>query len=117
MHYLNQFNSFDCNGFLKDKTTIVTACKPWTDYEDKSKVLGTRVEVVIYQDNTQYKQKPGENVTNLFEKFTYKVKRLNLQLPPKTVVTPVNPVGQIYGDFRNSLSVTCDDLQVVPRKS
>ena len=111
LKHLKDFQHFDFNSFIKDKVLVTTSCTEWLDYDTKQK-LGTKVEVVIYQDNTAYKQKNGEITTNLFEKLVLKVKK-NVQIQPKTRVVPIGAVAKIYGEYSNNLSITCDDVQPV----
>lgn len=115
MTHLSEF--FDAERFFRDKVLVATSSEEWRDYDDKTKILGTKVTAVIYQDNTPYLQREGQCTTNLFEKLTIKVKKPNLQIAPKTRVTLHNPVCRVYGKFNENLSVVCDDLQIVPPKS
>lgn len=112
MKHLNQFVSFACQSFLEDKTLTVTSCMSWLDYNTKAH-MGSKLNVVITEDRTTYRQKDGESVSNLFEKFTVKVPK-DLSIPAGSVVSLVNPVGTVYGEYRNQLSVTAEDVQIVP---
>jgi len=38
---------------------------------------------------------------------------MGLNIPIGAVVELVNPVGTVYGEFRNQLSITVDDIKVV----
>lgn len=114
MKFLAQFNRFDFEAFSKDKRLVVVGCSPWKD--QSGTVLGTKVETVIFADNTEYTRKDGDTSTNQFEKLTFKVKKTDLQIPKESIVRPVNPVATIWGEFRNQLSVKCDDIQVAQRK-
>lgn len=115
MKHLSEF--FDYERFFKDKVLLTSGHEEWRDYHDPSKVLGTKVGVVIYQDNTTYEQKDGQHTTNLFAPLTIKVKKFNMQIPPRTRVALVNPVCKIHGKYNENLSVVCDDLLVIPAKS
>jgi len=115
MYKLPQFLFFDCLAFLLGKTLQVVSCGPLVDYETKSKI-GTKVGVVITSDETEYKVRDGETVSNVFEKFNVKVVGKELTLTPGTVVNLVNPRGVVYGEYRNNLSVTADDIQPVQSK-
>lgn len=76
-------------------------------------MLGTKAEVVILQDKTDYGQSDGANsVTNLYEKLIFKVPK-KLDIPLNTEVIPVNPKATIFGEYRNQLSIVCDDIRVV----
>lgn len=115
MKHLSEF--FDSERFFRDKVLVATGSDLWRDYDDPAKVLGSKVEIVIYQDNTSYLQKDGQNTTNLFEKLTVKVKKSNLQIAPRTRVTLVNPVCRVYGKFNENISIVADDLLVAPSKA
>lgn len=115
MKYLSQFQRFDYEAFAKDKRLMVTGCSPWKD-RDTGEVLGTKVDTVIFADHTEYKRQEGDTSTNQFEKLSFKVKKVGLDIPRESVVQPVNPVATIWGDYRNQLSVRCDDMQVAQRK-
>ncbi len=114
MKKLNQFVKFDGPGFFADKKLMVTGCKPWVDFESKE-TLGTKLDVVITEDNTIYREKDGEHISNLYEKFSVKISQ-KVAVPSGTEITLVNPVGTVYGDYRNLLSVVVDDIKIVQPK-
>ena len=114
MKNLNQFVKFDWNAFAKDKVFLVTNVVDFVDYDTKA-ILGKKVETVIITDNTLYASKDGEVVTNRFEKVAFKVSK-SVDIPIDSRVVPVNPVATVYGDYRNQLSVKCDDVQIVTPK-
>ena len=115
MKKLNQFVKFLFEDFSKGKIYRVTGIRPWIDVATKER-LGTKVEVVIAEDNTAYDTSNGEIVTNQYEKLAFKVKK-DVNIPMNARVIPVNPVAVVYGDYRNQLSVTADDIKVVaPQK-
>lgn len=113
MKKLAQFQYFDWNRFNSGKELNVTEVKDWEDFERKGTILGTVVEVVILTDDTEYDLKPGEMVSNRFEKFKIKVPKNNLTVKVGDFVEPVNPVATVYGEHRNQLSVKADDIVVV----
>lgn len=115
MKKLSQFMRFDTAAFFKGKVLRVTGISEWVDYTTKSH-MGTKVEVVIVKDDTQYKQKDGESVSNLYEKLTIKVPK-DVKVPLSAYVAPVNAVGTVYGDYRNQLSVTADDIRVLQQSN
>lgn len=108
---LNQFLKFDWEEFANGKTFQVIGISEWVDYETK-KHMGTKYESLITKDITQYKQKDGEHVTNAFEKLTFKVRK-DVSVPAGAFVMPVNVSATVYGDYRNQLSVTADDIRVI----
>lgn len=115
MKFLSQFQQFDFDKFAKDKGFMVVGCSPWKEH-GTNEILGTKVETVIYADNTEYKRTDGDSSTNRFEKLTFKVAKAGLEIPLDSIVKPVNPVATIWGEFRNQLSVKCSDMQIAQRK-
>ena len=91
----------------KEKMVLqITGIKPWTDFEDKNIILGTSVEVVIFND-------PAQN--NNFEKLVLKVSKLNLETQlnigdrvypdMKTITSAI-----VYGQYLNQLSLKMDNI-------
>jgi hypothetical protein len=115
MKHLNQFQKFDWEAFAKDKRFIVVGISEWKDFDSKA-VLGSKVDCVIIEDNTSYKQKDGEYATNLFEKLSFKVPT-KVSIPMDSIVKPVGAVATIYGDHRNMLSIKCSDIQVLNKST
>ena len=116
MKKLSQFTKFLFAEFSAGKIYRVTRVYPWVDYETK-KPMGTKVDVVIAEDNTQYDTKGGESVTNQYERLTFKVRK-DVEVSLNARVMPVNPVATVYGEYRNKLAVTADDIRViVPQKT
>lgn len=108
--YLNQFQKFSADPFFSGKVLTVTGIREWLDHETKAK-LGWIVDTVITVDNTPYKCKDGVVASNLYEKLALKM----AGKPSVSIgesVMPVNPVCTIYGEYRNQLSVRCDDVVV-----
>jgi len=114
MKGLNQFIKFDWDAFAEGKTFIVTSISEYVDFDTKAH-LGTKVDCVIATDNTVYKFKDGEEFTNRFEKISFKVSK-DINIPIETRVVPKNAVATIYGEYRNQLSVKCDDIVPVISK-
>ncbi|MCI8526816.1 MAG: hypothetical protein HFF17_13080 [Oscillospiraceae bacterium] len=108
---LNQFLKFDFEAFSKGKVYQVSGTSEWVDFTSKAH-MGTKVEVAILKDETQYKQKEGENVSNRYEKLNFKVRK-DVKIPLNAYVVPVNATATVYGDYRNQLSVTADDIRVL----
>ena len=115
MKKLNQFVKFLFDEFSKGKVYRVTGVRPWLDYDTKEH-LGTKIDVIIAEDKTVYDTKNGETVTNQYEKLAFKIPK-DIKIPTDARVTPVNPVAVVYGQYRNQLSVTADDIKVIaPQK-
>lgn len=114
MKKLNIFTRFDFDAFASGKRFTLINQKPWADY-NSGEVLGTKFELVITQDKTDYgTQADGEVVTNLYEKFTVKVPK-NITMPLNVEVAVVNPTASVYGDYRNNLSVVAEGLKVITK--
>lgn len=109
---LNSFTRFDWEGFVKDKTLKCLNCGIWKNY-DTGKTEGTRVEVVIIRDETEYPKKPDSTtVSNEFEKLTLKIRKENLNIPRAAIVQSlINPTVKIYGEYKNNLSIKADDIR------
>lgn len=110
MKHLSQF--FDTEAFFAGKELTVTGKKEYQDYDTK-KHLGTIVEVVITKDDTPYRQKDGEHVTNLLEKLSLKVNKDIVDVPMGAQAIPVNPICSVYGDYRDKLSIVCEDIKFI----
>ncbi|GAB6955715.1 hypothetical protein [Mediterraneibacter glycyrrhizinilyticus] len=115
MKKLNQFVRFLFEDFSKGKVYRVIGVRPWIDYTTKEH-MGTKVDVIIAEDNTAYDIKNDEIITNQYEKLAFKIKK-DVNIPMNARVIPVNPVAVVYGEYRNQLSVTADDIKVItPQK-
>lgn len=90
----------------------MVSCREWSDYETTEK-KGTRVEVAIMRDKTDYGD-PG--ISNLLEKFSIKIPR-EVHVPAGAIVEPIDGKGTVYGDYRNQLSVTAADVRVIPNNT
>ena len=112
MKYLNQFLSFGCDAFFCGKVLQSVACGPLSDYTSKQ-TSGSKLTAVIVKDETEYHAKSGEIASNLYEKLTIKVPGKMLNVAPGTVVELVNPTAVVYGEYRNQLSVTAEDVHIV----
>jgi len=112
MKMLSQFLRFDFEAFSKGKVFKVIEQSEWVDFATRQH-KGRKFKAVITKDDTQYKQKEGEYASNLYEKFNIKVPK-DINVPMNAFIVPVNAVATVYGDYRNQLSVTADDIRVLP---
>ena len=110
LHHLSQYQSFDFERFAQGKVFLCTGCSPWIEHNTKRK-LGTRVEVVIIKDNTQYNTAPDDTTNNLFEKLVFKVAK-ELNVPSQVHVIPIGATATVYGEYRNMLSIKCEDIRL-----
>ena len=112
MKYLNQFVSFDLKSFLDGKKLEVVDVKDYIDFKTKEH-LGSKVEVVITEDNTHYTIPDGKSAaTNRYEKLTFKIRK-DVDIPLGAVVIPKGAKAKVYGDYNNLLSIVCEDIVVV----
>ena len=108
---LNQFLVFDFARFQHGKILQVIGSSEWKEYKT-DKHLGVKIETVITKDATEYIQKEGERVSNLYEKLVFKCPK-DIKVPLNAIIEPINPVATVYGDFRNQLSIVIDDIRVI----
>lgn len=109
---LSRFLYFDIEGFLEKKKLMIIGIQEWKDF-DTQKFLGTKVEVVITSDKTDYGTTGGEVVTNLYEKLTVKIPAKLTNIPMNVEVRLVNPEAVVYGKYRNALSITAENIEIV----
>ena len=112
MRGLMQFLSFDSARFFSGKRLKVITSGQLVDHETKQ-VIGSKIALAIVEDKTEYHSKSGEQISNLFEKVTVKVPNKSLELALGTEVELIAPKCVVYGEYRNQLSITADDIKVV----
>lgn len=111
---LSKFVFFDFEEFARKKKFLSIGQSPWKDFSTGN-ISGTKIEVVIAQDRTDYGEVPeGEVVSNIYEKLTIKVPK-QIEVPLNVEVRPINAIGSVYGDYRNQLSITAEDIEVVSK--
>lgn len=111
MKGLSLYLSFRWSEFIKGKTLKAVSCGPWVDFDTKVN-MGTKVEVVIVEDDTVYPTKEGKVISNLYERMQIKVPK-DITVPGGAVVEPVGVQAKVYGDYHNKLSVKAEDVRVV----
>lgn len=109
---LSRFQYFDIEGFLEKKKLMTIGVQEWKDF-DSQKVLGTKVEVVITVDKTDYGTTGGEIVSNLYEKLTIKIPAKLSNVPMNAEVRLIEPEAVVYGEYRNALSITADNIEII----
>lgn len=113
---LSQFSRFDIDWFLEKKKLIIIGYQEWKDYES-SNVLGTKIEVVITVDKTEYETNGNDVVSNVYEKLTVKIGKTFKDIPLNVEIRLVNPKAVVYGDFRNMLSITAENIEIVTKNN
>ena len=112
MKKLKSFMKFLAKEFFEGKVLLCNGVSEWRDYNTQ-KILGSVAELVIIEDNTDYHIEEGQpEVDNTFEKIKVKVP-VALNIPKGSTVQLINPVGTVYGDYSEKLSVTADNLRIV----
>lgn len=108
----HQFEQFDMAGFSSDKDYTVTGVSEWLDYESK-RPMGWRIDAVITRDDTKYRAKDGQVISNLYQPQTFKC----IDKPDVAVGDIVEPVDitscTLYGQYRNQISCKCRTVRVV----
>lgn len=108
---LNMFSYFDAEEFFSKLSLIAVSKSVWKEY-GSGNVLGTKVEVVIAGDKHNYNSQDGNVVNNMYEKLTVKIPK-DIDVPMNAKVRLINPQGNIYGEYRNQLSVTAEDIEIL----
>ncbi|MDD6827699.1 MAG: hypothetical protein PUE12_16635 [Oscillospiraceae bacterium] len=105
MYKLSMFQKFDFASWQKDKSFMIQGVK----YNAKRKCVC--LDIVIYEDFTDYKD---PSVSNLFEKFrTYLVKDIDeddvekYHVQDKIAFVSVGKCS-VWGDYQNQLSVEAE---------
>lgn len=125
MKHINDFVSFDCEGFFKPKKLVVTQVTP-PSKEEKDTSIVARVEVVVLADNSSYVLSKTEidngitEVSNLYEKIFFKTtSKEGFKVGDQ--VQPISPSGKVYvssnGSFSKiDVSLKCKGFSVVNDK-
>lgn len=108
---ISQFNYFDVESFLDKLKLVTTGVVPWKEYGTGIK-KGTKVELVIARDGHKYASTEGEIVSNIYEKLIVKIPK-EITVPMNVEVKLVNAEATIYGEYRNQLAITAEDIQIV----
>lgn len=109
---INQFLRFDTDSFLADKKLMLVGFKEWRDYTD-DRLLGSKLEIVIVEDKTDYGTTDGNTVNNLYEKLSVKIPAKLNNVPMNAIIRLINPKAVVYGEFRNQLSITAESIEIV----
>ncbi|BBM16489.1 hypothetical protein G15_0102 [Enterococcus avium] len=105
---LSFFEHFDANRYFKGKTLIAMKSEELKDFNTQE-VLGAKYTVVVWTDQTEYSK---EGISNAGDTYTIKIIGQNFKEIKKPIeVSLINPQAKVYGDFRNELSVTADDIR------
>lgn len=109
---LREFVKFDANAFLKGKQLLLMQESPLRDY-DSGKEIGAKLTVVVWTDDTKYHK---DGVTNEGSELDVKIAGLKAEEVNRNnrgFIKLTNPVGTVYGDFQNQLSLKADGFEFV----
>lgn len=110
MKKLRQYQRFDTNSFLKGKTAIVGGVKPTTSEKDQADGYTFIIKMMILED-------PYNDEINQGESLNIKFKNAPAIKPGQKVVFDKvqlkNPIGTVYGDYGNELSIKVDGMSGV----
>lgn len=117
MKKLGSFLKVDFDALFSGASVLVMKSEVLKDRDGNAQ--GAKYTLLFWEDAPDLLAKYGDaEVSNAGETFTVKV----LGKTPKPVAKPtklarlVNPTGKVWGDFRNQLSVTADDVELVAPK-
>ena len=110
---LNQFDYFDAVEFFS-KLILIAIGKSVQKEFGTDTIKGTKIEVVIASDKHNYNLKEGENVNNMYEKLIIKIPK-EINVPMNSKIRLINPTANIYGEYRNQLSVVAEDVEVLDK--
>ena len=110
---LSQFERFDAKGFFANLELGAVGQSEWKDYETRAH-KGTKVEVVVIGDKHNYNTTNGEQISNIYEKLTVKIPK-DIEVPMNSHVRLINAYATVYGQYRNQLSVTAEDIEVIKK--
>ena len=112
MRGTHQFEEFNFSKFSQGKDYTVTGLSEWLDYDTK-KPMGWRVDTVVTRDDTQYRTKDDQVISNLYQPQVFKCSA-KPDVKVGDIVEPVDITAcTLYGQFRNQISVKCDSVKVV----
>lgn len=110
MKHLNKLTYFDTLKFLAGKDIRVVGDSDWVDYIDgkPSAPKGTVYKCVIVQDHTLYDDETRGG--NDGESINIKILGPKKEYKKLQKIKLTDPVGKVYGDYRNQLSVTAGQI-------
>lgn len=78
---------------------------------ENQEIIGSKYTVIVWEDATDY---GDQSISNIGD--TYKVKVVGKHLKKidsSSEVKLINPSGIVYGEFRNQLSVSAEDITFI----
>lgn len=109
---LRSFVKFDAYAFLKGKQLLLMQESPWIDY-DSGKEIGAKLKVIIWTDDTQYSKEGTSNEGSELDIKILGLKSEAIDRNSRGFIRLKNPIGTIYGEYQNELSLKADGFNVV----
>lgn len=112
---LRDFVKFDAKGFLADKQLLLMQESEWKDF-DSGKVIGAKLKVTIWTDDTRYK---NDGTSNEGSELDVKILGLTAEEVDRNnrgFIRLKNPTGVVFGDYQNQLSLKADGFEFVKEK-
>ena len=96
---------------MEQKDIRVIGSEPIFDYVDGKATnnVGTKYKCIIVTDQTDYSD--GSQDLNTGEQLNIKISAPAKPYKKFDRVVLKNPIGKIYGEFQNNLSLTADDIE------
>lgn len=112
---LRDFVKFDAKGFLAGKQLLLMQESELKDF-DSGKVIGAKLMVTIWTDDTQYKK---DETSNEGSELDVKILGLTAEKVDRNnrgFIKLKNPSGVVFGDFQNQLSLKADGFDFVKER-
>ncbi|MDB6256339.1 hypothetical protein [Lactobacillus amylovorus] len=109
---LRSFVKFDAREFLKGKQLLLMQETPWIDYES-GKEIGAKLKTTIWTDDTNY---GTDGTSNEGSELDVKIPGLKAEAIDRNnrgFIRLNNPVGTVYGEFQNELSLKADGFDLI----
>lgn len=110
MKYLSKLMNFNIEKFLSGKDIRIVGDSDWVDYigGKPSAPKGTIYKCVVVQDKTLYDDETRGG--NDGESINIKILGPKKEYKKLQKIKLTDPVGKVYGDYRNQLSVTASQI-------
>lgn len=110
MKQMNKFTQFDAITFSEKVELMAMKSEILKDFETKDEI-GAKYTIVVWSDYHDY---GDTDVTNVGETFIVKI----IGKKPKEILKPsiveiTNPIGKVYGEFRNQLVMEASDIKII----
>ena len=112
---LRDFVQFDAKGFLAGKQLLLMQESELKDY-DSEKVIGAKLKVTIWTDDTHYKKDETSNEGSELDVKSLGLTAEKIDRSNRGFIRLKNPSGVVFGDFQNQLSLRADGFEFIKEK-